>query len=113
MTQRRRRRVEPKSGTTLREPPNWKWSTLPVYIALTGGFVIGWYVAAAGALFRLQPWAQWVLFGGLALFSFGLSRVVSYYVALWMARRKAKSERQGKRILSDPTKTPKSGSSPR
>jgi hypothetical protein len=74
---------------------------LPVWIALTGGVAVGWYIAAAGAEFRIANWAFYVLLVFIALFSFGLSRIVNRYVMIWMAKRRARS--QEKRILKDPT----------
>ena len=72
-----------------------------MWIALTGGSSIGWYIAAAGAQFRFDDWAFYVLLVVIALFSFGLSRIVNRYTMIWVARRRAKG--QEKRILKDPS----------
>jgi hypothetical protein len=99
MTQRRRRRASPRDP--LSQPaPEWHWRTLPVWLALTGGVTIGWYIAAVGAEFRIADWAFWVLLAFVGLFSFGLSRVISRYTAIWAAKRRARSKE--KRILKDP-----------
>jgi len=82
------------------QAPEWRWRTLPVWIALTGGTVIGWYIAAAGANFRYEAWSFYVLIALLFLFSMGLSRVVNRYTAIWIAKRRRRS--QEKRILKDP-----------
>lgn len=96
----RRKRVNPRDP--LSQPaPNWQWRTLPVWIALTGGAVIGWYIAAIGAGFDYDSWAFYVLLGLLFLFSMGLSRIVNRYTAIWVAKRRSRG--QEKRILKDPS----------
>jgi hypothetical protein len=96
----RRRRINPRDPLT-QPQPEWNWRTLPVWIALTGGMAAGWYIAAAGAEFRVEDWSFYVLLVIIALFSFGLSRIVNRYTMAWVARRRARS--QEKRILKDPT----------
>lgn len=98
MAQRRKRTAA--RGTSLPELPAWRWRTLPVWLALTGGFVLGWYVAAAGARISVETWAYITVLIVMAGFSAGLSRVVSRATALWVMRRKQRAE---KRILSDPS----------
>jgi len=96
---RSRRRTAPRDPLT-QATPNWKWRTLPVWLALTGGVVIGWYIAAVGAGFKVENWAFYILLVFVAAFSFGLSRIVSWFTGRWVARRRAKSA--DKRILKDP-----------
>ena len=96
----RRRRTNPRDPL-LQPQPEWRWRTLPVWIALTGGVAAGWYIAAMGADFRIANWSFYVLLVFIALFSFGLSRIVNRYVMIWMAKRRARG--QEKRILKDPT----------
>jgi hypothetical protein len=96
----RRRRTNPRDP--LPQPQSeWRWQTLPVWIALTGGVAVGWYIAALGAEFRIANWSFYVLLVFIALFSFGLSRIVNRYVMAWTAKRRARG--QEKRILKDPT----------
>jgi hypothetical protein len=82
------------------QPPEWRWRTLPVWIALTGGMVAGWYIAAAGAPSPSTGWSFFVLIALLFLFSLGLSRIVNRYTTIWIAKRRKRS--QEKRILKDP-----------
>jgi hypothetical protein len=103
MANRRRRRID--SRDPAQGLPVWRWRTLPVYLALTGGFVVGWYVAAFSGGLTFDNFGQilpvWIV---LMAFSLGLSRVVARYTAIWAAKRRAaKSE---KRILSNPASTP-------
>lgn len=110
----RRKRIDPK--TVIQNAPSWKWRTLPVWMALTGGFILGWYVAAFGAQFGVDQWAVIVLYVVLAGSSFGLSRIISRYTALRMMKRKLAKERGAapeKRILSAPEARRGGGSSPR
>jgi hypothetical protein len=87
---RRKRTVEHGTGRTMPVDPNWRWKTLPVWLALTGGFVAGWYVSAFGA--PVPPgtgdWSWWVLIAALTGFSFGLSRVVRWLVERTVVRRR-------------------------
>lgn len=99
MTRARQRRYS-KRDVLSQGAPVWKWRTLPVWLALTGGIAVGWYIAAIGAEFHVDNWAFYVLLAVIAGFSFGLSRIVSYYTARWVARRRART--QEKRILKDP-----------
>src|SRR3954470_21863758 len=77
MANRRRRRVDPRDPAQ-QGLPVWRWRTLPVWLAVTGSFVVGWYVAAFSVGWRgfdnfgqiLVPWLV------LMAFSLGLSRVV-------------------------------------
>ncbi len=99
MARNQRRRPNPRD--LLSQPaPSWHWRTLPVWLALTGGIVIGWYIAAVGANWRLDRWSVIALYVVLSLFSFGLSRIISRYTAIWVARRRARTSE--KRILSSP-----------
>ena len=95
----RNRRRRPGQREPL-APPSWKWRTLPVWLALWGGMSIGWYIAAIGSSYQVEPWAYYVLLGIIALFSLGLSVVVNRYTYTWVAKRRA--SRQEKRILKDP-----------
>ena len=102
MSNRRpRRRSDPRNPLN-QIMPTWRWRTLPVWVALTGGFVLGWYVAAVGARFAVDLWATWMLWIGLACLSFGLSRIMSRYTTRWMLHRRASRERKQDRILSEP-----------
>jgi hypothetical protein len=101
MARSRRRRYSPRDPASIPQP-TWRWRTLPVWIALTGGFTAGWYVAALGAQFRVDSWAFYVLLAFVAMFSFGLSRIINRYTVIWIAKRRA--SRQEKRILKDPTR---------
>jgi uncharacterized membrane protein YcjF (UPF0283 family) len=104
---RKRRRIDPRSPLAQRFP-EWRWRTLPVWLALTGGFVLGWYVAAIGTAFQPDRWSYFTLLAVLALFSFGLSRVITRVTAMWLARRR--TARDEKRILSEPaTRRSRSG----
>lgn len=98
MAQRRKR--PPARGAAIPAPPTWRWRTLPVWLALTGGLVAGWYIAAAGSRVSIDRWSYIVVLVVMAGFSAGLSRVVSRYTAIWMMRRRQRGE---KRILSDPS----------
>jgi antibiotic biosynthesis monooxygenase (ABM) superfamily enzyme len=82
------------------QTPQWRWVTLPVWLALTGGMIAGWYLGTAGSGWNYEPWSFWALLIVLFLFSFGLSRIVSRLMAGWVAKRR--SARQEKRILKDP-----------
>jgi hypothetical protein len=99
MTRARQRRYSRRDPLS-QPPPVWKWRTLPVWLALTGGIAIGWYIAAIGANFRVGDGSFYVLLVVIAGFSFGLSRIVAYYTTRWVARRRARS--QEKRILKEP-----------
>jgi hypothetical protein len=110
MTRRRSRRFDPRNPLA-QDAPRWRWRTLPVWLALTGGFIAGWYVGlfgagldigSAGARIAAEPWSQITLYVVLALFSFGLSRVITRVTAIWIARRRAARGREEKRILSEP-----------
>ena len=88
MPRKRRKRTEQRP---IPGRPQWRWRTLPVWLALTGGFTIGWYVAAAGAGTDHWPggWSYYVQLAVVLAFSFGLSRVFSYLVAMRVQRRRA------------------------
>ena len=102
MARKRRRRVDPRNP--LAQPaPVWRWRTLPVWLALTGGFVLGWYVAALGTGWNPDRWSYFTLLAVLAGFSFGLSRIMSRYTARWIARRRAARDKKEERILRSPT----------
>lgn len=117
MTQRRRQRSDPRAPAT-KTPPVWRWRTLPVWMALTGGFCAGWYVAAFGAdsVTNEKTWSWVSLYVVLALSSFGLSRVMTRYTTGFMLRRRARGPEE-KRILPNPAarevKDPKKGGFPR
>jgi hypothetical protein len=102
MSRRRQRRPNPRDPLS-QPPPDWRWRTLPVWIALTGGMVAGWYIGTAGSRtpFEYETWSFVVLIGLLFLFSMGLSRVVNRYAMIWVAKRRRRG--QEKRILKDPS----------
>ena len=99
---RKRRRIDPRSPLA-QSGPVWRWRTLPVWLALTGGFVLGWYVAAIGTGWNPDRWSYFTLLAVLAGLSFGLSRILSRYTALWIARRRTAQAKKEERILSSPT----------
>ncbi len=96
---RRSKRPDPREmrrGRPVPMNPGWRWRTLPVFLALTGGFLAGWYVASWGTGVMPAPWSwayitQFVVLIG---FSFGLSRITSWLMARWMVSRRAKAARQ-------------------
>ena len=101
MARKRRRRIDATSPLA-QGTPVWRWRTLPVWIALNGGFILGWYVAAIGSDFRPAEWSFYALITAISLFSLGLSRMFGRrFIEPWAARRRA--ARQQKRILSSPT----------
>lgn len=117
MTQRRRQRSDPRAPAT-KTPPVWRWRTLPVWMALTGGFCAGWYVGAFGgnSLTNQKFWSLAILYVVLALSSFGLSRIMTRYTTGFMLRRRARGTEE-KRILPNPgardVKDAKKGGVPR
>lgn len=87
---RRSRRPDPRLSRMLPAEPGWRWRTLPVWLALTGGFVAGWYVAAIGGA-TSGGWSYVVLLIALAGFSLGLSRLVRWLVERRIVRRRARA----------------------
>lgn len=78
MAAKRTRRIAQKSSPSL---PTYRWRTLPVWMALTGGFVVGWYVCAIGVgKIPSGSWAYWVMFLATTAFAFGLSRLTTTLV---------------------------------
>ena len=71
--------------------PHWRWRTLPVWLALTGGFVAGWYVAAFGAGRHPGGTAYIILVIALVGFAIGLSQITSWLTRRWMLRRRARA----------------------
>lgn len=88
--------------------PSWRWRTLPVWMTGGGAFVLGWYTAyyGAGQPASMSRMSMLLLFAGLMVFSFTLSRILTRVTAAWVIRRKERqaSRQENKRILSDPSK---------
>jgi hypothetical protein len=85
---RRRKHVDPRLARLLPERPGWKWRTLPVYLALTGGFLIGYRVASYGAGITPGGWAFWTDFAVLIAFGLGLARISRWLTERWVVRRR-------------------------
>ena len=102
---RRRQRPDPRLARMMPADPGWRWRTLPVWLALTGGFIIGWYVAAFGSDSFPTGWSYWVHFIVLTGFSLGLSRIVRWRTERWVARRRAREALSEPRDAR-PTKRP-------
>lgn len=69
---RRRRQNVDQALAALTSRPDWRWRTLPVWVALTGGFVLGWFVGVAWA--GDISYYIWVfVLGG---FWFGIARII-------------------------------------
>lgn len=86
----RNRGLTPRPGAVPSKPV-WKWRTVPVLLAVTGGFTLGWYVAAIGAGQTPGGGAYIILLVVMLGFALGLSRITSYWTAVWIARRRQKS----------------------
>lgn len=89
----RKRRPNRPDSRRVRAPVirTWRWRTLPVWLALTGGFVAGWYVSALGVGRQPDSWSYFVLLAVLGGFSVGLSQITRYLMERWMVRRKART----------------------
>lgn len=66
------------------ELPVWRWKTLPVYFALTGGLFVGLYLGIAVGFFATDrgnetPMTVTLIIAAL-LFGFALSRVTSRFL---------------------------------
>jgi hypothetical protein len=88
---RKRRTKQQKEARRLQQAlgaPEWRWRTLPVWLAFTGGFIVAWYVYLIGSGGANPGLVANVLFY-LALigFSVGLSRITSRLVVRWRLRR--------------------------
>lgn len=70
---RRRKRAVDHGLTNLTTRPEWRWRTLPVWVALAGGFVIGWFVGTAWFGEDISYYVWVAAFGG---FWFGISRMI-------------------------------------
>lgn len=101
MTEQKKRRRRPRGGSgtvaavapgvattpggrVLPELPVWRWKTLPVYFALTGGLFVGLYVGIAVGFFATDrgnetPMTVTLIIAAL-LFGFALSRVTSRFL---------------------------------
>jgi hypothetical protein len=89
---RRARRLDPRLNPALLQKPEWRWRTLPVWVALTGGFVLGWYVAAIASPIQPEQWSYLISLAVLAGFWFGVSRMlVRRFIDPIIARRRAKA----------------------
>lgn len=92
---RRQKRPDPRQARMMPANPGWRWTTLPVWLALTGGFIAGWYVAALGALDAGDVWpGGWSYIVQLVVligFSLGLSRLMRWLTERWLARRRIKA----------------------
>jgi hypothetical protein len=88
---RRARRPDPRLARMMPAEPGWKWRSLPVWIALTGGFVLGWYVNMLGVGQQADGIPFYIFFVVLFGFSLGLSRVVRWRTERWVAARRARA----------------------
>jgi hypothetical protein len=91
MSRKRRKRVDPRQARMLPAQPGWRWRTLPVWLALTGGFTIGWYVAAFGSGRYPDNWSYFVQLAVLSGFALGLSRIMRWLTERWILRRREKT----------------------
>ena len=70
-------------GRVLPELSVWRWKTLPVYFALTGGLFVGLYLGIAVGFFANEgnetPMTAVLIIAALA-FGFALSRVTSRFL---------------------------------
>lgn len=87
---RRVKRPDSRQVRTLQEWSGWRWRTLPVWLAITGGFVLGWWVAAVGGP---DGGSYLIQVAVLAAFALGLSRISNRWAARWMARRRLNRSR--------------------
>ena len=89
---RRARRPDPRQVRTMMpENPGWRWRTLPVWLALTGGFILGFYVCLFATRVDPETWGWVALYVAVGGFSLGLSRLVRWLTERWVARRRAKA----------------------
>lgn len=86
----RNRGITPRPGT-MPANPGWRWRSVPVVVALCGGFVAGWYVAAIGAPAAPGQIATIVMYVFLFGFALSLSRVTRYWTERWMSRRRQRT----------------------
>ncbi len=87
---RRPKRPDTRQARAVPEWPRWKWRTMPVWLALTGGFVLGWWVAAVGGPAGISYLIQVAV---LVVFALGLSRISNRWAARWWARRRLNRSR--------------------
>lgn len=99
---RRRKPVDPRIARLMPERPDWRWRTLPVWLALTGGFIIGWYTFLIGSGAYPGRGAYILLYVVLAAFAFGLSRIVRWLTERWIVRRRLQ-----RRVEPAPEETPR------
>jgi Flp pilus assembly protein TadB len=93
MTRKRRyRRPDPRLSRMMPEQPGWRWRTLPVWLALTGGFVVGWYVDLIGSGVDPGLGAYVMLYVAIGGFSLGLSRIVRWMTERYVARRRLQKQ---------------------
>ena len=91
------RRPSPKSRSFSPNPsdlaagPGWRWRTLPVWVALTGGFSLGFEIASLGVGLEPSGWSRLIGYAGLLAFGIALSRLWSWYVSRWVMRRQART----------------------
>lgn len=103
---RKRRAKRPESHARgVPANPGWKWLTLPVWLALTGGFILGWYVNAVGTGVVAPTWSapSIIFYVALLGFSVGLSQISGW----WFARRRM--ERRAKTAAASPAKPAATG----
>ncbi len=76
------RRFEPSGNL-----PSWRWATLPVWLALTGGFILGYYALLIDSGVAPGTGATILFYAALIGFSLGLSRITSVLIVRWRTRR--------------------------
>lgn len=86
---RRSGRPDPRHARPATPGPRWQWRTAPVWLALTGGFILGWYTYLFGARTTPNTTALIVFYVVMFGFTLGLSRVTSRLMERWLVRRRA------------------------
>lgn len=82
---------DPRAARLLPANPGWRWRTLPVWLTLTGGFLIGYYIASLGAGVRPDRWAYFIQLAVLLGFAAGLSRITRWLTERFVVRRRGKA----------------------
>jgi hypothetical protein len=99
---RRRKPVDPRIARLMPENPGWKWRTLPVYLAITGGFLLGYRIASFGAGVSPDRWAFAIDTAVLIAFGLGLARISRWLTERWVVRRRIQ-----RRLEEAPDVTPR------
>jgi hypothetical protein len=92
------RQVEPAASV-------WRWRTLPVLMAFTGGIVFAWYVFLISSGVEPGTLATWVFYVALFGFAIGLSQMTTKMMARrqWMKRaRAAQAQERPPRAVKKP-----------